>query len=92
MDHLSIKEIHERLSELGDWELHVDTITKDFSFNDFKEAMKFVNEVAQEAERQNHHPDILISYKTVRISLTTHDANGVTHEDFKLAKKIEQMV
>ena len=92
MEHLSIKEIHDRLLELGDWELIGHEITKVFHFNDFKEAMEFVHKVGEESERVHHHPDILIKYNKVILTLTTHDAGGLTHEDFKLAKIIEQLV
>ena len=92
MEHLSIKEIHDRLLELNGWELIGSEITKEFHFNDFKEAMEFVRHVGEEAERKHHHPDIFIRYNKVTLTLTTHDANGLTHEDFKLAKIIEQLV
>lgn len=92
MEHLSIKDIHERLEELDGWDLIGHEITKEFNFNDFKEAMEFVNKVGEEAERLHHHPDILIRYNKVTISLTTHEANGLTYDDFKLARVIEQLV
>lgn len=92
MEHLSIKEIHDRLAELDGWELIGHEITKEFHFKDFKEAMEFVNKIAEEAERENHHPDILIKYNKVNIALTTHDAGGLTYKDFKLARIIEQLV
>ena len=92
MEHLSIKEIHDRLEELKDWELIGHEITKEFHFNDFKEAMEFVQHVGEEAEGKHHYPDILIRYNRVTLTLTTHDANGLTHEDFELAKIIEQLV
>ena len=92
MEHLSIKEIYERLEELNGWELTGNEITKEFNFNNFKEAMEFVQKVAEEAEREQHHPDILVRYNKVTISLTTHDEGGVTYKDFKLAKIIEQLV
>ena len=92
MEHLSIKEIHERLEELKGWEMLGNEITKEFNLKDFKEAMEFVNKVGEEAERENHHPDILIKYNRVIITLTTHSANGLTYKDFKLAKIIEQLV
>ena len=92
MEHLSIKEIHDRLLELRDWELIGHEITKEFHFNDFKEAMEFVQHVGEEAEREHHHPDILIKYNKVILTLTTHDAGGLTHQDFKLARIIEQLV
>ena len=67
-------------------------ITKEFSFTDFKEAIDFVQKIGEEAQRQHHFPDILIRQNKVNITLTTHDAGGLTHIDFKLAKIIEQMV
>ena len=92
MEHLSIKEIHDGLMELDGWELIGSEITKEFHFNDFKEAMEFVQHVGEEAERKHHHPDIFIRYNKVTLTLTTHDAGGLTHDDFKLAKIIEQLV
>ena len=92
MEHLSIKEIYDRLQELNGWDMHGFEITKEFEFNEFKEAVDFVHKVGEEAERQQHHPDIKINNKKVSITLTTHDAGGLTYKDFKMAKVIEQMV
>ncbi|MEK6983469.1 MAG: 4a-hydroxytetrahydrobiopterin dehydratase [Nanoarchaeota archaeon] len=92
MEHLSIKDIHDRLSQLKGWELIGREITKEFVFEDFKEAMEFVQKVGEESEREHHHPDIFIRYNKVNITLTTHDADGLTYKDFKLAKIIEQLV
>ena len=60
MEHLSIKDIHDRLSELEGWEMIGHEITKEFHFNDFKEAMEFVHKAGEEAERIKHFPDIII--------------------------------
>lgn len=92
MEHLSIKEIHDRLSELEGWEMHGHEIVKEFQFGNFKEAMEFVQKVGEEAEREHHHPDINIKYNKVELRLTTHDANGLTYKDFKLARIIEQLI
>lgn len=93
MEHLSIKEIHDRLSELNGWEMSDhSSIYKEFEFSSFKEAMEFAQKVGEEAQRENHHPDILIRYSKVTLTLTTHDENGITYKDFKLAKIIEQLV
>jgi len=92
MEHLSIKEIHDRLEELAGWELIGQEITKEFLFKDFNEAKEFVHKVGEEAEREHHFPDINIRYNKVEIRLTTHDANGLTYKDFKLARIIEQLV
>ena len=92
MGHLSIREIHERLNELEGWEMHGNEIVKEFKFSNFREAMEFVQKIGEEAERENHHPDINIKYNRVELRLTTHDANGLTYKDFKLAKIIEQLI
>lgn len=64
-------------------------IEKKFKFKDFKEAMSFVNKVADLAEEQGHHPDIEISYNKVKIELTTHAIGGLSTNDFVMAAKIE---
>ncbi|MBI3036054.1 4a-hydroxytetrahydrobiopterin dehydratase [Candidatus Woesearchaeota archaeon] len=92
MEHLSIREIHDRLAELEGWDMYNNEIMKEFDFEDSKKAMEFANKVTEEAERQHHRPSIRIDKNKVAISLTTHDANGLTYKDFKLARIIEQMV
>ena len=67
------------------------TITKTFEFNSYLDGIDFVNEVANLAEQENHHPDIEIGYCKVTISLTTHDAGGLTDKDYKLAKLIDDL-
>ncbi|MBI2646972.1 4a-hydroxytetrahydrobiopterin dehydratase [Candidatus Woesearchaeota archaeon] len=92
MEHLSIKEIYDRLEELKDWEMVGHEITKEFNFKSFKEAIEFVQKVGEEAEREHHSPDILIRHNKVIITLTTPSASGLTYKDFKLARIIEQLV
>ena len=60
-------------------------------FKDFKEAMKFVNKVAEAAEQEGHHPDIHIYYNKVRLELTTHKIKGLSENDFILAAKINAL-
>ena len=67
------------------------TITKTFEFNSYLDGIDFVNEVANLDEQENHHPDIEIGYCKVTISLTTHDAGGLTDKDYKLAKLIDDL-
>lgn len=74
------------------WNEKNDQLTADFSFNNFNEAIEFVNRVASLAEEHNHHPDILIhGYSNVRLTLTTHDKGKVTEKDFSLAEEIERL-
>lgn len=89
MNAYSQSEIRNKLLDLTSWELVDDKeIKRMFEFKDFVEAMEFVNKVAEEAEKANHHPDINISYNKVGIALTTHDVGGLSEKDFLLAKTI----
>lgn len=67
-------------------------IQKKFKFKDFKEAIAFVNKIAELAEKEQHHPDIRVfGYKNVEIELSTHAIGGLSENDFILAAKIEQL-
>ena len=91
-DLLDDEEIEQRLDELGDWEREGEDIQKVFEFDDFGQAIKFVNDVAALADRYDHHPDIDIRYNRVRLALTTHSEGGLTPRDFDLAGEIEQSI
>jgi 4a-hydroxytetrahydrobiopterin dehydratase len=60
-------------------------------FDDFVQAMKFVNQIADAAQAANHHPDILINYNKVTLTLVSHDSGGVTQRDIRMAAKINQI-
>ncbi len=66
-------------------------ITREFTLKDFKEAMAFVNKVADIAESEGHHPDIYIFYNTIKFELSTHAVGGLSENDFILAAKINQL-
>ncbi|CAN5699495.1 hypothetical protein BH11PLA1_BH11PLA1_03710 [soil metagenome] len=82
---LSDGEIAKRLRSVPEWSHVGEAIQRTFAFKDFVEAMAFVDAVAREAERAQHHPDILIRYRKVTMTLSTHDAQGITEKDFALA-------
>ena len=93
VDHLSIKEIDDRLKEVPGWEMISHTeISKEFEFRDFKGAIDFVQKVGESASHEYHYPDILIRNNKVTLTLTTHDENALTYKDFKMAKIIEQLI
>jgi 4a-hydroxytetrahydrobiopterin dehydratase len=74
----------------NDWRHEDDALVRDFTFPDFKAAMWFVNRVADLAEERNHHPDILVhGWNRVRLTLSTHDAGGLTEADHALAAAID---
>lgn len=93
MSKLNLDQINSNLKNLNDWNYENDSITKQFRFKDFIEALSFVNTVGLEAEKMDHHPDILMfAWNKVKISISTHSAGGVTEKDFTLAQKIEERI
>lgn len=88
---LNNEQIQQELAKTNHWGLKDDKIIRLFNFDDFKESMEFVNKVADEAEKMDHHPDIYISYNKVELTLTTHSEGGLTEKDFSLAGKINQL-
>ena len=92
MGRLTEEQISEMLKTLPGWEREGEAIVKTFEFEWFTPAMGFVTKVALLAERYDHHPDIDIRYKTVRLLLTSHDAGGLTDRDIDLAKEFEAII
>lgn len=90
MPKLTEAEIKTSLADVPDWSELEGEIQRTYQFADFEEAMRFVNRVADEAERTQHHPDILIRYNKVTLTLSTHDAGGITNKDFDLARSADQ--
>ena len=86
---LTEKETQTRLKDIPGWKRQGQEISRLYTFSGFVSAMAFVNHVADLAEAMDHHPDILIQYKKVKLTLSTHDAGGLTNLDFKLARKID---
>src|SRR5687768_11411686 len=69
----------------SEWKRAEKSIEREFKFKNFVQAMQFVNKVAEVAEEEGHHPDILIHYNIVKINLWTHAVNGLTENDFIVA-------
>ena len=89
MTKLSDAELNTFLADMEGWTFLGNAIHKDFAFPGFRGAMAFVNRVAERAEAAGHHPDIEIHYNRVLVSLSTHDAGGVTEKDVALAAEID---
>ncbi|UOG90830.1 MAG: 4a-hydroxytetrahydrobiopterin dehydratase [Candidatus Thiothrix sulfatifontis] len=79
------------LEGLPGWVLRDNKLHRVLNFADFVEAFGFMSQVALVAERMNHHPEWCNVYKTLAISLTTHDAGGITHRDIELAQTINRL-
>lgn len=89
---LSDDEIAERLESLDGWTRDGDTIERELEFDGFNQAIGFINRIAEHADEADHHPEIFNVYNTVELTLTTHDAGGLTDKDFDLADRINDEV
>lgn len=88
-ERLSDQEIEGRLQG-GSWRREGDAIVRELKFEDFRQAIAFVNRVAEAAEAANHHPDITVhGYNRVRLTLSSHSAGGITAADFELAERLD---
>jgi len=88
---LSSSEIKEELKRVPEWEHEKKCIERTFEFDDFTQAIDFVNAVAEISEEEEHHPDIDIRYNKVRLELSTHSKGGLTDLDFELAERIDTL-
>ncbi len=89
MPKMNEPEIAERMAARKDWERLGDMLVRSWQFPSIRRALEFVNQVVERAERLDHHPDIILSYRTVRLELSTHADGGLTEVDFLLAAEID---
>jgi len=92
MQKLTPEVVQQRLTEFPDWSLTGGKIARTFGFEDFAAAMQFVDRVAELAERMQHHPDIMIRYNKVTLTITTHDAGGITEKDIAFARDVDALI
>ena len=92
MEKMSEADITAALARAPEWSELNGAIQRTYQFKDFVEAMRFVDGVALAAERDQHHPDILIRWNKVTLTLSTHDSGGITAKDFDLAAKADALV
>ncbi len=88
---LTQTEIDQKIQTIPQWQQEDQTITRTFKFKNFVEAIAFVDQLVEPAEAAGHHPDLAISYNQVTVSLTSHDAGGLTEKDFALAQTISNI-
>ncbi|MEN6669715.1 4a-hydroxytetrahydrobiopterin dehydratase [Psychrobacter sp. B38] len=92
MSSLSDKQINLQLEDLAGWERDGNSIVKSYHFNDFIEAMSFMNQAAFHAEALEHHPEWHNIYNVVKVRLTTHDTGSISSLDIRLAKRMEHII
>jgi 4a-hydroxytetrahydrobiopterin dehydratase len=88
---LSSEMVQESLRSLPQWKLEGKEIVRNYEFADFSAAMAFVNQVAEKADKADHHPDIDIRYNKVRLALVSHDKGGLTKRDMAMAETIDSL-
>lgn len=88
---LSDSEIETKLAGMAGWERTGEAIAKEFDRGDFVGSVAFASSLVEPAEAMNHHPDLEISWATVKVTISTHSKGGLTAADFELAAKIEAL-
>lgn len=91
IEKLSDEQIEAALAKRPDWSNVAGNLQRTFQFGSFVGSMSFVRKIAEYAERVQHHPDILIRYNRVTLTVSTHDAGGITQKDFDLAAEADSL-
>jgi len=86
------KEVLQKLRDFEGWEFEENALHTAFEFENFKETFTIMTRIAFEAERLQHHPDWTNVYNKLHITLSTHDAGGVTDKDFEFASVIDELI
>lgn len=89
---LEEEDLSAALKKCSEWEYEEQAITRTVEFEEFMDAIDFVNDLAEIAEEAQHHPEITIRYTKVTLVLTTHEVNGVTEADIELAQRVDNLV
>ncbi len=88
---ISKREAESLLVQIPSWRLGGREIEHEFRFKDFREAMLFVNRIADIADKQDHHPDIFVSYNKVKLVFSTHKIGGLSMNDFIMAARVDML-
>lgn len=91
MPPLATKQVRLRLKTIPHWSTRTQTLVRTFTCEGFLKGITFVNRIAKRAETSRHHPDIDIRFNKVTVTLTTHDAGGITEKDFSLARQCDEV-
>jgi len=91
LEPMSAEELGRELADLPGWEAEGNQLAKTFTFRGFEEAVSFIIRVAMHAEQMQHHPKIVCEFNRVTLSLSTHDAGGITVKDFDMARFADQV-
>ena len=88
---LNIDSVEESLMSLEGWVFEDNTIYKEYNFKNYMDSIRFIQDLAIEAEKENHHPDMIVGWCKIKVSFTSHDKGGVTEECIAMAKVAEKI-
>ena len=88
---LTDSEVKGKLGTLNNWQFAKGKLHKEFKFENFEQAMQFINEIAKVAQSIDHHPEIYNVYNRVVLDINTHSEGGITELDFTFAKKVDSI-
>lgn len=89
---LTPDQVKQHLKSLVRWQINPEgQLVRLFEFKSYPQALLFVNAIGWLAEKANHHPDLLVQWGKVHFSVFTHDTNGLTERDFRLAKEVDEL-
>ncbi len=91
MSLLSNLEANKQLKLLDGWSLENNALKKEYIFGSYMESIRFINLLAEKAEKNNHHPDLVVGWCKINVNLTSHDLGGVTHLCLKMAQEAENI-
>lgn len=91
MSKLSEAQLLDKLPAAKGWQRHGDMLVRTWQFPSFRRAIEFVNQIAGMMEKNDHYPDLEISFRTVRVEMSTHDVGGLTECDFVLIDQINSV-
>ena len=88
---LNIDSVDESLMSLEGWAFEDNTIYKEYTFKNYMDSIRFIQDLAKEAEKENHHPDMIVSWCKIKVSFTSHDKGGVTEKCIAMARVSEKI-
>jgi len=88
---LNIDSVDEFLMSLEGWAFEDNTIYKEYTFKNYMDSIRFIQDLAIEAEKENHHPDMIVGWCKIKVSFTSHDKGGVTEKCIAMARVSEKI-
>ena len=88
---LNIDSVEESLMSLEGWVFEDNTIYKEYTFKNYMDSIRFIQDLAKEAEKENHHPDMIVGWCKIKVSFTSHDKGGVTEKCIAMARVVEKI-